>query len=72
MQSSRILLSDRHFHQLQLSEQQVGVVIHALTVLKTAYDEEPQYAALLDNVLVHLRWSLEQSASTKTNNDVQP
>jgi len=62
MNSTRILLSDRHFHDLRLSEQQIGVAVHALVVLGTAFDEESDYLAVITDVLRCLRESIDRLA----------
>lgn len=46
MESNRILLSAAHVHTLTLSEQEIGVIIHALRVLEAAFDEEVKYRRL--------------------------
>lgn len=48
MNSQRILLSDKHGHQVLLSEQEIGVALHALAVLRAAFDLEPDYAKVID------------------------
>jgi hypothetical protein len=70
MNSTRILLSDRHFHDLRLSERDISVIIHALVVLRAAFDEEPEYHKLIQNVLRKLRESLE--SPTTPENVIQP
>lgn len=50
MNSQRILLSDKHGHQALLSEQEIGIALHALAVLRVAFDLESEYAKLIDCV----------------------
>lgn len=69
MRSSRVLLSDQHFHRLQLSEQQIGVLLHALEVLQAAFDQEPEYLTLINQQIDLLERQFGQGAVDK---DCQP
>ena len=51
MESNRILYSDNHAHDLRLTEQDMGVIQHALTVLEIAFNLEPQYRACINQAL---------------------
>jgi len=64
MNSTRILLSDRHFHDLRLSEMEIGVILHALTVLRAAFSEEKQYLRLVDDEIDRLQRQLEVKGIT--------
>jgi hypothetical protein len=63
MQSTRILLSDRHFHDLRLSEMEIGVIIDALLPLACASDEDKDYRTLLSATADKLRRTLDQPVS---------
>lgn len=47
MESKRIVLSDKIFHDVRLSEQSIGIIAHALAVLEKAFSEEPQYRLMI-------------------------
>lgn len=47
MQSNRIMLSNKHYHTLELPEESMGVIIHALDVLEIAFSAEHQYRAAI-------------------------
>lgn len=49
MKSNRILLSDKHFHTIQISEQALGIIQHALYALGHAFAAEHEYKKLIDN-----------------------
>jgi L-fucose mutarotase/ribose pyranase (RbsD/FucU family) len=61
--SDRILLSDAHFHALTLSEQEIGIIVHALHVLETAFDEETEYRRLIGLIRASIADELEKPAS---------
>ena len=48
IESKRILYSDHHSHDLRLSEQDMGIIQHALAVLEVAYGLEPQYRGYIN------------------------
>lgn len=62
MHSSRILLSDRHYHPLSLTEQEIGIASHALSVLWEAFSEEPEYADKIFNLRAKLTKELQEGA----------
>jgi hypothetical protein len=49
MKSKRILLSEKFYHTIDLSEQSMGVIVHALTVLGQAFSLEPEYHQVIDD-----------------------
>jgi hypothetical protein len=63
MESERILLSDQHFHSVLLSEQEIGIIIHALHVLELAFCAEPQYYRLIGLTRVLIANELDKPAS---------
>lgn len=60
MESKRILYSDRHFHTLQLSEQTMGILQHALYVLHHAFIAEPEYLKLIDDAAERITKTFER------------
>lgn len=62
MQSSRILLSDRHGHALTLTQMEIGVAIHALHVLAVAFSLEPQYLKAIMDLHLRLSQTLNEQA----------
>lgn len=48
MESKRILHSTDFWHELELSEQSMQVILHALHVLRSAFDQEPEYLKIID------------------------
>lgn len=62
MESERILLSDKHFHDIRISEQTIGVITHALNVLATAFSLEPQYYQLIDETGLQMNAALDGPA----------
>jgi len=63
--SERILLSDRHFHDLRLSEQEIGLIIDALHQLFDPFDES-DYSKLVQAVENTMRGTLEGPVSAST------
>ena len=57
--SNRILLSDKHFHDVTLSEQSMGVIGHALDVLGEAFSLEPDYYELIQRAKDSVRGAFE-------------
>lgn len=49
MKTNRILLSDKHFHTVQISEQALGIIQHALHTLGHAFEAEHEYKKLINN-----------------------
>lgn len=47
MKSNRVLLSDKHSHNIKLTEQDLGITLHALRVLMHAFSEEGEYLDLI-------------------------
>lgn len=62
MNSNRVLLSDKHGHALTLTEQEIGIALHALDVLCAAFDEEPEYAELIERLHEKLNGELTKEA----------
>lgn len=60
MESKRILLSDKYFHTMDLSEETLGVIQHALYVLHHAFVAEPEYLKLIDKAAGIIAKELEQ------------
>lgn len=52
MESNRILYSDTHCHHLLLSEQEMGIIQHALYTLKAAFALEAEYLRLITDTAV--------------------
>lgn len=65
MESNRVLLSDKHFHHVRLSEQQVGVICHGLAVLEVAFALEPQYLEIVKQARFVVATSLNDKPDTK-------
>lgn len=63
MESKRILYSDKHFHTLELSEQTMGVLQHALYVLRYAFIAEPEYLKLIDDAADRISKTFERRAT---------
>lgn len=61
----RILLSDRHYHDLRLSEQEIGILIDALRLLTRAALDEEGYK-LVKAIDEKLRESLNKPVSYST------
>lgn len=64
MQSNRVLLSDRHGHKLFLTEQEIGIAIHALHVLAVAFSPEPVYGDLVMKLHLKMSKQLDEKALT--------
>ena len=47
METKRILHSDKHYHKVELSEQSMQVILHALYVLRHAFDQEQEYMEII-------------------------
>lgn len=60
MFSNRILLSDRHCHKPTLTEQEIGIAMHALRVLWEAFSEETEYADKITNLGMKLNLQLQE------------
>lgn len=65
MESRRILYSDKHFHTLELSEQTMGILQHALYVLHHAFVAEPEYLKLIDNAADIIAKAFERRATPR-------
>lgn len=63
MESKRILYSDKHFHTLELSEQTMGILQHALYVLHHAFVAEPEYLKLIDDAAGVIAKTFERRAT---------
>lgn len=63
MESRRILYSDKHFHTLELSEQTMGILQHALYVLHHAFIAEPEYLKLIDDAADKIAKTFERRAT---------
>lgn len=61
MFSNRILLSDRHYHKLSLSEQEIGIAMHGLRVLWEVFSEEDEYADKITNLGMKLNLQLQET-----------
>lgn len=48
MKTKRILHSADFWHELELSEQSMQVILHGLHVLRAAFDQEPEYLKIID------------------------
>lgn len=64
--SNRILLSNRHHHKLLLSEQEIGIAMHALRVLWEAFSEETEYADMITGLGMKLNLQLEEDPSEES------
>ncbi len=60
--SNRILLSSRHYHNVSLTEQEIGITMHALKVLWEAFSEEVEYADRISNLGMKLNLQLNEEA----------
>ncbi len=65
MNSKRVLLSDRHFHDLRLSEQEIGLILDGLSLLAFQADKN-QYQRLAKAVDRKVRRILNQPVSHST------
>lgn len=63
--SQRILLSDRHFHDLRLSEQEIGLIIDTLHQSFDPFDESG-CSKLVQAVENRMRELLDQPVSAST------
>lgn len=63
MESKRILLSDKYFHVMELSEETLGIIQHALYVLHHAFIAEPEYLKLVDKAAGIIAKELGQPAT---------
>lgn len=63
LESKRILYSSKHFHTLELSEQTMGVLQHALYVLHHAFIAEPEYLKLIDDAAERISKTFERRAT---------
>lgn len=64
MQSNRILLSDHYGHKLSLTQQEIGIAIHALHVLAVAFSLEPVYGDLIMKLHLKMSKQLDEKALT--------
>lgn len=62
MESKRILLSNNFYHSVDLTEQSIGVILHALLVLSVAFAEEPEYLAIIQTTYTYLGDKLDEDA----------
>ena len=62
MQSSRILWSDKYAHDVRLTEQEIGVILHALYALSAAFSMELDYLKLIEDVRRHLDKTTREEA----------
>jgi len=65
MQSSRVLLSEKHLHVLSLTEQDMGVIIHALDVLTIAFSAEHDYKRVIITALDKISHELNHGEASK-------
>jgi hypothetical protein len=66
MNSTRILLSDRHFHDLRLSEMEIGVIVDALRRLSIPNFDSDVRSRLIALIVKKLNDALEQPVSHST------
>lgn len=64
MFSNRILLSDCYYHKLSLTEQEIGIAIHALHVLAVAFSLEPVYGDLIMKLHLKISKQLDEKVLT--------
>lgn len=62
MNSNRVLLSTQFYHPVDLTEQEIGVIIHGLIVLGAAFSMEYDYERLVQSVRIKMANLLEQDA----------
>ena len=63
MESKRILLSDKHYHAMELSEETLGIIQHGLYVLHHAFIAEPEYLKLIDKAAGIITKELDRPAT---------
>lgn len=64
IKSKRILLSDKHYHKVELNELEMGVIQHALYTLHHAFVSEPEHLELIDNARRAIHEELQRPAYT--------
>jgi|SRR5688572_19689083 len=67
MKSKRILLSDKVSHSITISEQQMGVICHALDTLAAAFSLEPEYEQIITNARTTVSNAFETDVTAKGN-----